>query len=183
MGKVTLRLGHEVWNFTSPNDAARYKAALAEGLPRPLQADRASNNFLDMSEKDPEAPARVLESANGDVLGVAERTSNKCLSLLVAKLALTGPATCNFATALPPAPIRQLLQSRLSRDTPLLQVLQWIAAASDAGRHLVPSIMAEAITMVGEATQGLGKTAVMEVRSLLQTILPPRQLLTFPPPM
>ena len=37
MGKVTLRCGHEVLHFTSPSDAARYKAEFAMLLPSPKQ--------------------------------------------------------------------------------------------------------------------------------------------------
>ena len=85
---------------------------------------------------------------NYDILSMAESTANKCLDLMVSKLSLKGPATRNFGTALRAAPVRSLLKPVVLRETTLLQTLQWIAEAADAGRHLVPTMMTEALALV-----------------------------------
>jgi hypothetical protein len=43
---------------------------------------------------------------------------------------------------------RKQLQHLELRGAPLLQILKWIADAADAGRHLVPTIMTDALSLV-----------------------------------
>ena len=76
-----------------------------------------------------------------DILEVATQATNKCLESLSEPLGLVGPAARNFGTALRSAPVRNLLKGKMARETPVLQVLQWVGAAADAARHLAPFIV------------------------------------------
>ena len=81
----------------------------------------------------------------GDVLTVATQVAASCLQLFAApELGLVAPATGSFGTALRSRQVRALLGQSSVRGTPLLQVLEWIRAAADAQRHLVPALMLEA---------------------------------------
>ena len=80
-----------------------------------------------------------------DVLAVATQVAASCLQLFAApELGLVAPATGSFGTALRSRQVRALLGQSSVRGTPLLQVLEWIRAAADAQRHLVPALMLEA---------------------------------------
>ena len=81
----------------------------------------------------------------GDVLTVATQVAASCLQLFAApELDLVAPATGSFGTALRSRRVRALLGQASVRGTPLLQVLEWIRAAADAQRHLVPALMLDA---------------------------------------
>ena len=155
MGKVALRQGHSVLHFGSPTDAAKYQCELGK-CPGENPASRPPTSQQPLGDTYYLASNQECDKfIKRDILGQAETTANKCLDLLVAKIALTGPATPNFGRALRAAPTRQLLQSTLLRDTPLMTILEWIAAASDAGRHLVPIMMTEAVDMVEEVLNNI----------------------------
>ena len=116
MGKVTLRQGHSVLHFGSPIDAAKYQCELAKCMGEDPAA-RFQPTQQQQGDTSSDAPGLEFDKINKvDILGMAESTANKCLDLLVAKLALTGSATRNFGTALRATPTRQLLQSKLVRE-------------------------------------------------------------------
>ena len=96
-------------------------------------------------------PKDDVRSGVTDVPQHATMVSRHCLDLFVSGLGLKGVATRNFGTALRSAPVRQALDGVKLRDTSLLQTLQWIAAASDAQRHLVPTMIDEAYASVQQA--------------------------------
>ena len=108
----------------------------------PLQLPAVLQSLRGLGEKQP-----VLDGDYG-VLSAASDSAARLLALAVeANGALTGQATSNFGTLLRVSKVRDALQGKSVRQIPLERVLQRVARAADAKRHLTSALISEAEQM------------------------------------
>jgi len=94
----------------------------------------------------PAAPAEGQPAAPAGVLGAAQVAAGTALgALLQAFPEVDGEATSSFATLLRVRQVRDFLRTGEVRGRPLGKMLGYVAAASDAGRHLSVPLVKEAV--------------------------------------
>ena len=125
---IPVRHGHALLHARSTDEAAE--------LVTKLQAARPSH--LNTSEN--------ILAVGTDLLSVAASASAaKALGTIVGSFPITGKATRTLGTALRVEQVRGQLQTASVKGEPLLKVLEWIAKAADAYRHLTGPLMDEAV--------------------------------------